>query len=74
VAGGARGHARVAGCATETGLTEMDFSRYAGQLRPLPYRDMTLLTELEQALIAALDRALLREKDTAPAGESHDDA
>jgi hypothetical protein len=43
-------------------MTEMDFSRYAGQLRPLTYRDMTLLTELEQALIAALDRALQSER------------
>jgi hypothetical protein len=55
-------------------MTEMDFSRYAGQLRPLTYRDMTLQAELEQALIDELERALLREKDTEPVGGSQDDA
>jgi hypothetical protein len=29
-------------------MTEMDFSRYAGQLRPLTYRNMALLAELER--------------------------
>ena len=43
-------------------MTEMDFSRYAGQLRPLTWRDMDLVAELERALIAELDRALLREE------------
>ena len=26
-------------------MTEMDFSRYAGQLRPLTWRDMDLVAE-----------------------------
>jgi hypothetical protein len=47
-------------------MTEMDFSRYAGQLRPLTYRDMVLLAELEQALIEELDRALVKKPDTEP--------
>ena len=55
-------------------MTEMDFSRYAGQLRPLTYRDMTLLSELKQALSDELERALLREKETEPVGGSRDDA
>jgi hypothetical protein len=47
-------------------MTEMDFSRYAGQLRPLTWRDMDLVAELERDLIAELDRALVRELDTDP--------
>jgi hypothetical protein len=35
---------------------------------------MVLLAELECDLIAELDRALLREKETEPAGGSQDDA
>jgi hypothetical protein len=45
-------------------MTEMDFARYAGQLRPLTGRDMDLVAELERELIAELDRVLLKEKDT----------
>jgi hypothetical protein len=45
-------------------MTEMDFARYAGQLRPLTRCDMDLVAELERELIAELDRALLKEKDT----------
>jgi hypothetical protein len=55
-------------------MTEMDFSRYAGQLRPLTWRDTDLVAELERELIAELDRVLLREKDTEPVGGSQDDA
>jgi hypothetical protein len=55
-------------------MTEMDFARYAGQLRPLTWRDMDLVAELERELIAELDRALLREKDREPVGGSQDDA
>jgi hypothetical protein len=42
-------------------MTEMDFARYAGQLRPLTYRDMALLAELEHDLVAELDEAQARE-------------
>ena len=44
-------------------MTEMDFARYAGQLRPLTGCDMDLVAELERELIAALDRALFAHKD-----------
>jgi hypothetical protein len=38
---------------------EMDFARYAGQLRPPTWRDMDLVAELERELIAELYRALI---------------
>jgi hypothetical protein len=51
---------------------EMDFARYAGQLRPPTWRDMDLVAELERELIAELYRALLKEKDsdTAEGGQA----
>jgi hypothetical protein len=33
-------------------MIEMDFSRYAGQLRPPTWRDMDFVAELERELLA----------------------
>jgi hypothetical protein len=39
---------------------EMDFGRYAGQLRPLTYRDFVVTLEVEAELDADLERAKTR--------------
>ena len=54
---------RHAAAAPAEKTTEMDFSRYAGQLRPWTYRDSAVLLEIEQALIDELDRAKAKEEE-----------
>jgi hypothetical protein len=41
-------------------MSEMDFDRYAGQLRPWTQSDALLVWELEKELIEELDRAEAR--------------
>jgi hypothetical protein len=37
-------------------MSEMDFGRYAGQLRPWTHADAMLIAELERELVEELDR------------------